>query len=125
VWVSRVEKWIPPCGHGHGGEWEHDDDFTSCGGYIGDWDDCGIVEDAKSEVEATVANRLHGRKWWVKLWRRMRPWAEPIRQAFCRHRWGEFRNCVSREGIDSRSWCTKGCGAYQVRALTKEEVKAA
>jgi len=126
VWCTRIERWIPACEHGHGGEWERDDDFTTCGGYIGEWDEGGLLEDAKAEVEATVEQRLHARKWWVKLWRKLRPVVDPVRKALCRHRWGEPHTCVSTEGIDKRAWCIKGCGAFEIREVIKpKEVKAA
>ena len=120
VWCTRIEKWIPACSHGHGGEWEYDDAFTSCGGYIGDWDECGILEDAKSEVESTVEHMLHNRKWWVKAGKWIgKRWA-PARKKLCRHKWGEPNTCVSVEGIDKRAWCTKGCGSFEIREVIKK-----
>lgn len=38
VYGYTVEKWLPPCEHGHGGEWVDDEPIQSCWGFVGDKD---------------------------------------------------------------------------------------
>ena len=52
IWGYRIEKLIPECEHGHPEEWitDDDDEYSGCWGYLGDWDKCGVLEDARQRL---------------------------------------------------------------------------
>lgn len=53
VWGYRIEKLVacdPICKCGRDPTWENDDGYSGCSGYIGEWDECGVLEDARSEL---------------------------------------------------------------------------
>lgn len=53
VWGFRFEKLVecvPECKCGRGPSWEDDDDHHGCWGFIGEWDECGVLEEARGEL---------------------------------------------------------------------------
>lgn len=40
-YAFRVERFLPACEHGHSAEWIDDDDYETCGGFIGEYPEYG------------------------------------------------------------------------------------
>ena len=53
VWGYRIQKLVscvPECTCGRDPTWEDDDQQSGCWGFIGDWEECGILDDARSAI---------------------------------------------------------------------------
>jgi len=60
VWGYRIEKLVScveSCTCGRDPTWEEDDDNQSCWGFVGDWDECGIVDEARVAIGIAVEKK--------------------------------------------------------------------
>jgi hypothetical protein len=60
VWGYRIQKLVgcvESCTCGRDPTWEEDDDNLGCWGFVGDWDECGIVDEARLAIGVPVEKK--------------------------------------------------------------------